>query len=36
MADLKQIAENLIQGKAPQVKELVQKVVDEGCNFFSQ
>ena len=30
MADLKQIAENLIQGKAPQVKELVQKAVDEG------
>lgn len=30
MADLKEVAENLIQGKAPQVKELVQKAVDEG------
>ena len=30
MTDLKQIAENLIQGKAPKVKELVQKAVDEG------
>jgi len=30
MVDLKQIAEKLIQGKAPQVKELVQKAVDEG------
>jgi 5-methyltetrahydrofolate--homocysteine methyltransferase len=30
MVDLKEIAENLIQGKAPQVKELVQKAVDEG------
>ncbi len=30
MVDLKQIAENLIQGKAPQVKELVKKAVDEG------
>ena len=30
MVDLKQIAEDLIQGKAPQVKELVQKAVDEG------
>ena len=30
MADLKQIAENLIQGKAEKVKELVQKAVDEG------
>lgn len=30
MVNLKEIAENLIQGKAPQVKELVQKAVDEG------
>jgi len=30
MTDLKQIAENLIQGKAEKVKELVQKAVDEG------
>ena len=30
MVELKQVAENLIQGKAPQVKELVQKAVDEG------
>ncbi|MBA7666813.1 Methionine synthase [subsurface metagenome] len=30
MIDLKHIADNLIQGKAPQVKELVQKAVDEG------
>lgn len=28
--DLKQIAENLIKGKAPEVKESVQKAVDEG------
>ena len=32
MADLQQIAENLIQGNAPKVKELVQKAVDEGEN----
>ena len=30
MVELKQVAENVIQGKAPQVKELVQKAVDEG------
>ncbi|MCD6574460.1 corrinoid protein [Candidatus Aerophobetes bacterium] len=30
MVNLKEIAENLIQGKAPKVKELVQKAVDEG------
>ena len=30
MAGLKEVAENLIQGKAPQVKELVQKAVDKG------
>lgn len=30
MVNLKDIAENLIQGKAPEVKELVQKAVDEG------
>ena len=30
MADLKVIAENLIQGKAPEVSQLVQKAVDEG------
>jgi len=29
MADLQQIADNLIQGNAPKVKELVQKAVDE-------
>lgn len=28
--DLKQIADNLIEGKAPEVKELVQKAIDEG------
>jgi len=32
MADLQQIAENLIQGNAPKVKELVQRAVDEGEN----
>jgi len=30
MADLKEIADNLIKGKAPQVKELVKKALDEG------
>jgi len=30
MADLKEIADNLIKGKAPQVKELVEKALDEG------
>jgi len=30
MADLKEIAENLINGKAPEVKELVEKALDEG------
>ncbi len=30
MVELKQVAENVIQGKAPQVKEFVQKAVDEG------
>ncbi len=30
MADLKLIAENLIDGRAPQVKELTQKAIDEG------
>ena len=30
MVELKEIAENLIQGKAPEVKELVQKAIDEG------
>ncbi|MBE0478882.1 corrinoid protein [Candidatus Aerophobetes bacterium] len=30
MAELKKITENLIKGNAPGVKELVQKVVDEG------
>jgi len=30
MVDLKEIAENLIQGKADKVKELVQRSVDEG------
>lgn len=32
MADLQQIADNLIQGNAPKVKELVQKAVDEKEN----
>ena len=32
MADLQQIADNLIQGNAPKVKELVQRAVDEGEN----
>ena len=30
MVDLKQIADNLIKGKAPEVKQLVQKAIDEG------
>ena len=30
MADLKEIADSLINGKAPQVKELVKKALDEG------
>jgi len=30
MVDLKEVAENLIQGKADKVKELVQKAIDEG------
>jgi len=30
MVDLKEIADNLIKGKAPQVKELVEKALDEG------
>jgi len=30
MADLKEIADSLIKGKAPQVKELVKKALDEG------
>jgi len=30
MVELKQVAENLIQGKAAEVKELIQKAVDEG------
>jgi len=30
MADLKEIADSLIKGKAPQVKELVEKALDEG------
>ena len=33
MADLKEIAENLIKGKAFQVKELVKKALDEGVSF---
>ena len=32
MADLQEIADNLIQGNAPKVKELVQKAVDEKEN----
>ncbi len=32
MADLKEIAENLIKGKAPEVKELVQKALNEGVD----
>jgi len=30
MVDLKEIAKNLIQGKAPEVKDLVKKALDEG------
>ncbi len=30
MVDLNEIRENLIQGKASRVKELVQKAIDEG------
>jgi len=30
--ELKQIADNLIRGKAPEVKELVQKALDKGIN----
>jgi len=30
MADLKEIADNLIKGKASEVKELVKKALDEG------
>ncbi len=30
MADLKEIADNLIKGKAPEVKELVKKALNEG------
>ena len=30
MADLKEIANSLVKGKAPQVKELVEKALDEG------
>ena len=30
--DLKQIADNLIKGKTPEVKELVQKALDEGVD----
>jgi len=30
--DLKEIADNLIQGKAPEVKELVKKALDEGID----
>ncbi len=30
--DLQQIADNLIKGKAPEVKELVQKALDEGTD----
>ncbi|MBC7189585.1 cobalamin-binding protein, partial [Candidatus Aerophobetes bacterium] len=30
MVDLKEIAENLIRGNAPAVKELVKKAIDEG------
>jgi len=32
VVDLKQIAENVIKGKAPEVKQLVQKALDEGEN----
>jgi len=31
--DLQQIADNLIKGKAPEVKELVQKALDEGIDI---
>ena len=30
--DLKQIADNLIKGKAPEVKQLVQKAIDKGVD----
>jgi len=30
MVDLNEIRENLIQGKAPRVKKLVQKTIDKG------
>lgn len=30
MTDLKEVTDNLIQGKASEVKELVQKAVEEG------
>ena len=33
MADLKEIADSLIKGKAPQVKELVKKALDEGVGI---
>ena len=32
MVDLKKIADNLIKGKAPEVKQLVQKAIDEGVD----
>jgi len=30
MADFKEIADSVIKGKAPQVKELVEKALNEG------
>ena len=30
MVNMQEIADNLIKGQAPKVKELVQKAVDEG------
>ncbi|MBA7634688.1 hypothetical protein ES703_42278 [subsurface metagenome] len=32
MVDLKEIADNLIKGKASEVKELVKKALDEGVD----
>jgi len=30
MVDLQKVKENVVQGKGPQVKDLVQKAIDEG------
>lgn len=36
MADLKEIADSLIKGKAPQVKELVKKALDEAKKLLEE